>query len=405
MVDSSDTRDIAIVGGGIVGLATALALADRFPRKSIVVLEKEAGLASHQTGHNSGVIHAGIYYKPGSYKARLCVAGVRKMIAFCEENGVPVERCGKLIVATSEAELPRLQALLERGTANGIPGLQLLSPGQAHEIEPYASAMEALYSPGTAIVDYKRVAEAMAVRLESRGVCIIKGANLQSVKRQEGILYLETSAGRVAARNLISCAGLHSDRVARMAGVEPGVRIIPFRGEYYNLRKDCTLVRGLIYPVPDPQFPFLGVHFTKRIEGSYEAGPNAVLAFAREGYRKTDFSSGDILGMLGYVGFWTMARRYWRTGFYEYYRSLSRRAFLRALQKLVPALEDRHLELGGSGVRAQAVKTDGTMVDDFLILESEGQIHVINAPSPAATASLAIGEHIAALAEKSFSLT
>jgi len=244
----------------------------------------------------------------------------------------------------------------------------------------------------------------MASHLESRGVGIYTRANLQSLNRQDGILYLETSAGRLAARNLISCAGLHSDRVARMAGVEPGVSIIPFRGEYYNLRKDCTLVRGLIYPVPDPQFPFLGVHFTKRIEGSYEAGPNAVLAFAREGYRKTDFSPGDILGMLGYKGFWAMARRYWRTGFYEYYRSLSRGAFLRALQKLVPGLEDRHLEPGGSGVRAQAVRTDGTMVDDFLIIESERQIHVINAPSPAATASLAIGEHIAALAEKSFSL-
>jgi (S)-2-hydroxyglutarate dehydrogenase len=401
----NNNKDIAIIGGGIVGLATALTLSEKFPRHTVILIDKESELASHQTGHNSGVIHAGIYYKPGSAKARLCVSGVRRMETFCEENGVPVDRCGKLIVATSEEELPRLQTLLERGTANGIPGLKVLTAEQACEIEPHASALQALHSPGTSIVDFKRVTEAMAAKLAGRGVEIVKKTRLLSIAHREGRIQLETSAGSLAARNLISCAGLHSDQVARLAGVEPGARIIPFRGEYYNLREDCRLVKGLIYPVPDPQFPFLGVHFTKRIEGSYEAGPNAVLAFAREGYRKTDFSAEDFLGMMKFAGFWAMARRYWQTGFYEYYRSFSRAVFLKALRKLVPELQDRHLAPGGSGVRAQAVRPDGTMVDDFLILESERQIHVINAPSPAATASLSIGEHIAGLAEKSFSLS
>ena len=400
----STRKDIAIIGGGIVGLATALALTNRFPRQSLAILEKEPLLASHQTGHNSGVIHAGIYYKPGSHKARLCVCGVRLLTEFCEASGVRYERCGKLIVATSEQELPRLHALYERGIANGIQGLELIPAERAREIEPNVSAIKAVYSPTTAIVDFQEVSNAMAARLAERGVDIVKEAHVKNIRRQDGLVHLEAERISVAASHIIACGGLQSDQIARLMGIEPEVRIIPFRGEYYTLRPGCRLVRALIYPVPDPQFPFLGVHFTKRPKGPYEAGPNAVLALAREGYRKTDMSAGDILGMLTYAGFWKMARRYWRIGLYEYYRSLNRAAFLRALQKLVPKLQDGDLEPGGSGVRAQAVRRDGSMVDDFQILEAPNAIHVLNAPSPAATASLAIGAQIADLAAVSFEL-
>jgi L-2-hydroxyglutarate oxidase LhgO len=400
----SSRKDIAIIGGGIVGLGTALALTERFPRQSVVILEKEAMLASHQTGHNSGVIHAGIYYRPGSHKARLCVSGARMMTEFCDANGVRYERCGKLIVATSEQELPRLLALYERGIANGIQGLELISAERAREIEPHVSAIKAVYSPSTAIVDFLEVSNAMAARLADRGVDIVREAHVRSIRRRDGLVQVEAGRISVAASHLIGCGGLQSDKIARLMGIEPELRIIPFRGEYYNLRPGCRLVRGLIYPVPDPQFPFLGVHFTKRRSGSYEAGPNAVLAFAREGYRKTDVSARDVLEMVAYTGFWAMARRYWRIGLYEYYRSFSRATFLRALQKLVPELQADDLEPGGSGVRAQAVKRDGSMVDDFEILGTADAIHVLNAPSPAATASLAIGAHIAELAAASFGL-
>ncbi len=394
--------DVAIVGAGIVGLGTALALTEAYPQRTVALLEKEKEPGTHQTGHNSGVIHVGIYYRPGSYKAKLCVGGVQLITAFCESQGVPIERCGKVIVATSDAELPRLQTLHERGIANGIAGLEMISGERVREIEPHARAVRGLYSPNTAIVDFKQVCDAMARVLASRGARIFTGAGVSAIRRDGAELVLETAGPSMAARNLISCAGLHSDRVARLMGLEPNVMIIPFRGEYYTLRAERRLVRGLIYPVPDPEFPFLGVHFTKRIQGGYEAGPNAVLAFAREGYRKSDFSMSDLGQMFGYRGFWAMGRRYWKMGFYEYYRSLSRAAFLRALQKLVPDLQDSDLEPGGSGVRAQAVTPQGSMVDDFLILEAPNAIHVLNAPSPAATASLAIGRHIAGLAAKSF---
>jgi L-2-hydroxyglutarate oxidase LhgO len=401
---NSEKRDIVIIGGGIIGLGTAMALAERFPRYSVTILEKEAQLASHQTGHNSGVIHAGIYYKPGTYKARLCVSGVRLLTKFCEESGVPYDRCGKLITATSQNELPRLWNLYERGTANGIPGLEVISAERAREIEPHVATVKALYSPNTAIVDFAEVCNAMALKLVSRGIEILKGTRANSIRKSDGQLYVETGRGAVAARYLICCGGLQSDRLARMMGIEPEVRVIPFRGEYYSLQPGQTLVRGLIYPVPDPEFPFLGVHFTRRIRGGYEAGPNAVLALARQGYRKTDICPVDLWEMARFPGFWAMGRRYWRMAVYEYYRSFSRRAFVRALQKLVPALEDKNLAPGGSGVRAQCVRRNGTMVDDFLILEAPNAIHVLNAPSPAATASLAIGAHIADLAGKSFGL-
>jgi L-2-hydroxyglutarate oxidase LhgO len=395
--------DIAIIGGGIVGLATALALSERFPRVRVALLEKESSLATHQTGHNSGVIHAGIYYKPGSFKAKLCVEGARLMKAFCEANSVRYEDRGKVIVATTEAERPRLLALREHGTANSVKGLKLIDPAQLREIEPHARAVVALHSPTTGIVDYKEVAQAMATNLESRGVVLRTATRVRAIRRADR-LYIESSSGTVTANNLINCAGLYADKVARMMGVRPEVRIIPFRGEYYTLRRGQNLVRGLIYPVPDPEFPFLGVHFTKRIQGEVEAGPNAVLAYAREGYRRTTINLAEMLATVTYRGFWAMAAKYWRTGLYEMYRSVSKRAFLHALQRLVPELEERALEPGGTGVRAQAVTPEGALVDDFRISETPHAIHVLNAPSPAATASLAIGRHIVDLAAKSFGL-
>jgi (S)-2-hydroxyglutarate dehydrogenase len=394
--------DIGIIGGGIVGLATALALIDSFPQKSLAVIEKEKELASHQTGHNSGVIHAGIYYKPGSHKAKLCVEGSRLMMEFCEANGVPYERCGKLIVATNENELPRLRTLYERGTANGIQGLEMVGPERTREIEPHAKAIQALFSPNTAITDYKQVADAMAERIIEKGGTIFNSTRVTKIVRSNDLFHLETSRVTIRARNLINCSGLFADRVAQLMKLRPNVALIPFRGEYYSLRPNCGLVRGLIYPVPDPEFPFLGVHYTKRIGGGYEAGPNAVLAFSREGYKISDICVRDLAAMLGFAGFWAMARRYWRTQVYELYRSVSRRAFLKALQKLVPELEDRDLLPGGSGVRAQIVTAEGALVDDFLILEAQNAINVLNAPSPAATASIAIGRHIAGIASKSF---
>ncbi len=401
---SPEKFDIAIIGGGIVGLATALELGSRSPGRPLAVLEKEPELAAHQTGHNSGVIHAGIYYKPGSYKAKLCVEGGRLLTAFCEENGVPYDRCGKLIVATSDAEVPRLQTLLERGTANGIPGLEMVGPERAREIEPHARAVRALYSPITGITDYKAVAEAMGKRIAAAGGGIFLSSPIHAIRRSDGLFRLEGGDSPVSCRYVINCAGLFADRVARMMGLRPDVRLIPFRGEYYTLGPSCRLVRALIYPVPDPQFPFLGVHFTKRIQGGYEAGPNAVLAFAREGYRFPDFCWKDLAEMFRFPGFWVMARKHWRTQVYELYRSLSRRAFLEALRKMVPDLRDEDLEPGGSGVRAQIVSADGFLVDDFLIAEAPNAISVLNAPSPAATASIAIGRHIADLASKSFDL-
>jgi L-2-hydroxyglutarate oxidase len=399
-----ENYDIAIIGGGIVGLATALALRSQFPSHSLAIMEKEPELANHQTGHNSGVIHAGIYYKPGSHKAKLCVEGSRMLMEFCDANGVRYERCGKLIVATTDAELPRLQALYERGTANGIRGLEMIGPERIREIEPHARAVRALYSPNTAITDYKQVAEAMAARIVDTGGRVFLSAQVRAIQRSDGLFHLETTRPAVSCRYLINCSGLYADRVAQMMGVRPKVALIPFRGEYYSLKPERHLVRALVYPVPDPDFPFLGVHFTKRISGEYEAGPNAVLAFAREGYKLSDICWRDLAAMFGFRGFWAMARRYWRTQVYELYRSVSRRAFLHALQKLVPELEDKDMGPGGSGVRAQLVTADGSLVDDFMIAEAPNAVNVLNAPSPAATASIAIGRHIAGLASKSFNL-
>ncbi len=398
------THDVAIIGGGIVGLATARALGERAPGARLVILEKEPKLAAHQSGHNSGVIHSGIYYKPGSYKARLCVEGKALMYQFCEKHGIRVERCGKVIVATTEAELPRLQTLYERGRANGVP-VELLEPARLRELEPHAAGLRGIHSPSTGIVDYVEVAQAMARELATAGVAIETSARVTAITRTGDGVELGATRLTVRARRLVNCAGLYSDVVARLAGARPEVRIIPFRGEYYMLRPERrTLVRGLIYPVPDPEFPFLGVHLTRTVHGDVEAGPNAVLAFAREGYRFARVSPRELAGTLAYRGFWAMARRYWRMGTYEIYRSLSKPAFVRALQRLVPDLRAEDLAAGGAGVRAQAVSPDGSLVDDFRIVAGPDAIHVLNAPSPAATASLAIGRHVAGLAAETFGL-
>jgi L-2-hydroxyglutarate oxidase LhgO len=394
--------DVAIIGGGILGLATARALHERAPRARLIILEKEDRAATHQTGHNSGVIHSGIYYKPGSFKARLCVEGARLMNHFCAEHGIKVDQCGKVIAATTPEELPRLTTLFERGTANGVPGLRMIEPAQVRDLEPHAVALRAIHSPATAIVDFKEVAAALLSDLAAAGVTVETSAPVQAIRAAGDGLELATPRMLVRARRLVNCAGLYSDVVARLAGAAPDVQIIPFRGEYYFLRPERRhLVRGLIYPVPDPEFPFLGVHFTRTVHGDVEAGPNAVLAFAREGYRFARVHPGELAGTLTFPGFWAMARRYWRTGAYEMYRSLSKAAFVRALQKLVPDLRAEDIQRGGAGVRAQAVTREGALVDDFRIVETPGAVHVLNAPSPAATASLAIGRHIAGLAAQS----
>jgi len=401
-----DQYDVAIIGGGILGLATARALMERTPRARIVILEKETKLATHQTGHNSGVIHSGIYYRPGSYKARLCVEGARLMVEFCANHGIRTPRIGKVIVATEPAELPRLDTLYQRGIANGVPGVRMIEPDELREIEPHAKALKAIHSPNTAIVDYGEVAAAMAQELQGRGVTMTTGAEVRSISRVGRELELRTAWAGVRARHLVNCAGLYSDVVARMAGAPTDVRIIPFRGEYYFIKPEKhDLVRGLIYPVPDPEFPFLGVHLTRTVHGEVEAGPNAVLAFAREGYRFGHVKPVELVGTLTYRGFWQMARKYWRTGSYEMYRSLSKRAFVRALQRLLPVLGEDDVTVGGAGVRAQAVSPDGSLVDDFRIVATEDAVHVLNAPSPAATASIAIGRHVADLAAEKFALT
>lgn len=390
--------DVLIVGGGIVGLATALALTERSPRLSIIVLEKEAGVGRHQTGHNSGVIHSGIYYRPQSLKARLCVEGVRRLKSFCRAHGVRYEDCGKVIVAVSEEEVPRLEALYRQGTENGVPGLRLIDSQELKRIEPHAQGRAALLSPETGIVDYREVAATMARVLESRGVRIVTGARVTDLGPAAGGLEAITPVGRFRTRLLVNCAGLYSDHVARLAGLRPPVRIMPFRGAYYRLRPErASLVRGLIYPVPDPRLPFLGVHLTRTIHGEVEAGPNALLAFAREGYQLGRVNPRELWEIVTYPGFWSMARRWWHTGLEEFSRSVSAKAFTRAVQRLVPAIQFGDLEPFGAGVRAQAVDETGKLVDDFVFVEGEGSLHVLNAPSPAATASLAIGDYIAGL--------
>ena len=396
--------DVAVVGGGIIGLSTAMALTERFAGLSVIVLEKEADIGLHQTGHNSGVIHSGLYYAPGSAKARLAVRGADAMVAFCQAHGIAHERCGKVVVATSEQEVERLAALAERGTANGVPDIRSLGPEELRELEPAARGRRALHVPSTGIADYAAVTRQYRTILESRGGVVQTGTRVANLEaRADDVSIATTTAvsgrGVVRARHLVNCAGLLADRVARLAGLDPGLRIVPFRGEYYALRPEAAgLVRNLIYPVPDPAFPFLGVHFTRRVDGTVEAGPNAVLALRREGYRWRDVDAGDLWDALSFSGFQRLSLRYWRTGLGEMYRSVSRRAFTKALQALVPAVQSGDLVRAGAGVRAQALDTDGGLVNDFRLIADERMIHVLNAPSPGATASLGIGEEITSMA-------
>ncbi|HUA15514.1 MAG TPA: L-2-hydroxyglutarate oxidase [Verrucomicrobiae bacterium] len=397
--------NLIIIGGGVVGLGVGLAVARRFPHLRLLVVEKEDAIARHQSGHNSGVIHSGIYYKPGSLKARLCVAGAAAMVRFCQEHGVPHKVCGKLIVATQPDERRRLEDLRRRGEANGLTGLRLIGPEQMREMEPHCSGIQALVVPSTGITDYAAVCRKYAELIAERGSTVLTSAAAVGIRRTSNEIVVETTRGAFSAGSLINCAGLFSDRVARMAGDEPGITIIPFRGEYYDLIPErAALVRALIYPVPDPRFPFLGVHFTRRITGKVDAGPNAVLALAREGYRHADINLRDFAQSLAFPGFWRMARQHWRNAIGEWHRSLSKAAFVRALQRLLPEVREDDLVPGGSGVRAQALKPDGALVDDFQFVPSGRVLHVLNVPSPAATASLAIGEAIVDIASQNLGL-
>jgi L-2-hydroxyglutarate oxidase LhgO len=385
---------VAVIGGGIVGLATAHQLVHRYPKIELLLLEKEAGPGRHQTGNNSGVLHCGLYYKPGSTKARLAVQGIKQMVAFCERHGIPFEICGKIVVATEPEEIPRLLDLIDRGKANGLDGLKLLGPEEIREIEPNAAGLKAIRVPNEGIVDYPAVSQAMANEISARGGTVKFSSEVTRLK-QNGRWTIETRGGHHEADFLINCTGLYCDRVSHMAGSHDPAKIVPFRGEYYKLKPERQhLVRHLIYPVPDPKFPFLGVHFTRLIHGGVEAGPNAVLAFAREGYRKTDFSLRDTIETLTYRGFWRFFLRYPAMCWEELKRSYSKQLFCRSLQRLVPRLEIGDLDKGGAGVRAQALSPSGELVQDFYFVRQAGALHVLNAPSPAATASLAIADDI-----------
>ena len=388
--------DVAVIGAGILGLATARELVRRDASRRIVVVEKETIPAAHQTGHNSGVIHSGLYYAPGSAKARLCVTGRELMVAFCEEHRIPVDRCGKLVVAVEERELARLDELFARGTANGLRGLRLVGPAEIAELEPAVRGVRAIHVPEAAIVDYRRVALVVAEELRGRGVTLALGTAVTGLEAGGDGVTLRTAAGPIVAERVVACAGLHSDRLARMAGAPATPKIVPFRGDYYVIRPERrAMIRALVYPVPDPRFPFLGIHFTRRIDGEVWVGPNAVLAFAREGYRRTDLDLDDLGESLGYAGFRSLAARYWRTGALEMVRDWVKPLFLAELRRYVPALGSADLLPGPSGVRAQALGEDGKLLDDFAFDAIGPVLNVRNAPSPAATSSLALAREIA----------
>ena len=393
--------DLIVVGAGILGLAVAREWLKGHPDLRVLVLEKEDRIAAHQTGHNSGVIHAGIYYAPGSLKARLCTAGGRELATYCDEKEIPYERCGKVVVAAQEEELPRLEELHRRASANGVPGVELIDGAQLAELEPNVSGIRALVSPTTAIVDFRRVAAAMADDVKAMGGVIQTEAVVAGITTTGGMTELRTSKGAFRARNVITCGGLYSDRLARLTGAPETPKIVPFRGRYYSLRPSARgLVNGLVYPVPDPAFPFLGVHLTKQISGDVWAGPNAVLAFAREGYRARDVNISELRETLSYRGFRALAARYWRVGLSEIGGDLSKRMFVRELQRLVPAVRPADLLESHAGVRAQALSEDGQLVDDFWFDYAENVIHVRNAPSPGATSSLALAREIVQVAEE-----
>ncbi len=397
--------DVIIVGGGIVGMATALKLSQQ-TKARIAVIEAEDHVAAHQTGNNSGVIHSGLYYRPGSLKAQNCVTGRKAMYAFCEQYNIPHDRCGKLVVATHEDELPRLQDLYERGLANGLQGLRYLKKAEElQEYEPHVTGIAGLLVPETGIVDYTVVTQKMADLIREAGHHLFLGHRFESLRKSADSLEVITNRETFETNYLVNCGGLQSDRIAKKCGVDPGLKIVPFRGEYYEIKPEKHyLVKNLIYPVPDPKFPFLGVHFTRMINGGREAGPNAVLAFKREGYTKFSFSLRDTWETFTYSGFLHLAGKYIKMGLGEYYRSFFKPAFVKALQRLIPEIESKDLVPGGAGLRAQALEKDGFLVDDFRIVEAERMIHVLNAPSPAATASLSIGETIARMSIKNFGL-
>ena len=394
--------DVIVIGGGIVGLATAYRFNRQFPDQSLLLLEKERSLAQHQTGHNSGVLHSGIYYKPGSLKAMNCREGKRAMERFCEEEGVPFSICGKVVVATHESELGRLAALCERGQANGV-ACELINREPLLEREPHCGGIRAIFVRETGIVDYRGVCARLGQLLQKHGQTVLTGARVTGVQEQAGGVVVQSTAGDFNARYVVNCAGLYSDKVAALAGCRPGVKIVPFRGEYFEVNGAFKhLCRNLIYPVPDPRFPFLGAHFTSMISGKVECGPNAVLAFAREGYGKTEVRLGELFETLTYPGFVRMAAKYWKMGLGEMWRSMSKRAFVKALQRLVPEIQPEHLTPAPAGIRAQAVAPDGSLVDDFAFSETARIVNVLNAPSPAATASLAIGKSIVERLAKRF---
>jgi (S)-2-hydroxyglutarate dehydrogenase len=395
------SADLAVVGAGILGLAVAREALRRYPGIRVTILEKESAVAAHQTGHNSGVLHAGVYYAPGSLKAKLCVDGSRAMYAYCDEHGIPYERCGKVVVATDEAELPRLEDLFTRSTENGVPGVRLLDADELAEVEPSVRGIRALHSPSTGVVDFREVAAAMAADIRESGGIIHTDCPVERIQRTNGTVRLDSSDAFLEARAVITCGGVHSDRLARMTGGTASPRIVPFRGRYYALVPEASgLVRGLVYPVPDPAFPFLGVHFTKQVSGEMWAGPNAILALAREGYRGRQIVFRDLWDTVSYRGFRAFARRHWRTGLQELRGDLSQRAFVSALQRLVPGIRAEHLAGTHSGIRAQALDGDGALVDDFRFDYAENVVHVRNAPSPGATSSLAIASHIVETADE-----
>ena len=398
--------DIAIIGAGIIGLSTAKFLTKDFPRLKIAVLEKESNIAQHQTGHNSGVIHSGIYYKPGSQKAQFCVAGVEAIKKYCREKGVPIDECGKVIVATNTNQFETLEQLYKRGVANGVPDLEIIGPEELREIEPYVHGIRAIHAPHTAIVSFAKVSTEYAKDIEDFGGSILLGHKVIDISTRGKTLSIETSKGLIQSKYIINCGGLYADKIANMLGQSSQIRIVPFRGEYFILGAGSKhFVKGLIYPVPDPRFPFLGVHYTKRITGEIEAGPNAVLAWAREGYSKTNIDLLETIDNLRFPGFWRMAYKNWRTGVSELHRSYIKSVFVRDLQRLIPDITSADVEPGGAGVRAQAINNTGDLLDDFSIVESIRAIHVLNAPSPGATSSLAIGKTITNLAAKNFGLS
>ncbi len=388
--------NVVVIGGGIVGLASALKIKEKNPTYKVAVIEKERTIAQHQTGHNSGVIHSGLYYKPGSFKAQNCVDGYNMLLDFCNEEEIPYELCGKIVVATKESQLDALQTLHERGKANGLDNIKRLKAEELKEYEPHVAGIGGLYVPQTGIIDYKLVADKYAEKFKHFGGEIFSSNKLINFKEERGFIHVNTENERLTTRVVVNCSGLYTDKIAKLSGAKIDFKIVPFRGEYYKIKPEKeSLVKNLIYPVPDPNFPFLGVHFTRHIDGGIEAGPNAVLAFAREGYKKSQINMKELLGTLFYPGFMRVAYKYWKTGFGEMYRSYSKGAFTKALQELIPEIQKKDLVKGGAGVRAQACDRKGGLIDDFLVVEHDKFINVGNAPSPAATSSLAIGERVA----------